>query len=118
MSAAGTHRPPVHRLAWLGFGASLVAVVLAFTARCTPRSTSPAARCAKPAGRPGYPPSRSHWYDRALANGETTVFGDRIDRKMLALTERSKVANYSLQVVAFVLPFLLGPARPCSAGGP
>ena len=27
---------------------------------------------------------------------------------MLALTERSKIANYSLQILAFVLPFILG----------
>jgi hypothetical protein len=48
------------------------------------------------------------WYDRLLTKGEVSVFGQRFDRKLLALTERSKVANYAVQFVAFVLPFFLG----------
>jgi hypothetical protein len=48
--------------------------------------------------------------------GEVSVFGDRIDRKMLALTERSKIANYSLQVIAYVLPFALGLAGALTGG--
>lgn len=48
--------------------------------------------------------------------GETSAFGERIDRKLLALTERSKFANYSLQIVAYVLPFWLGLAVVLTGG--
>ena len=44
------------------------------------------------------------------------VFGDRADKKILALTGRSKIARYSLQVVAFVLPFVLGLAAALMGG--
>lgn len=44
------------------------------------------------------------------------MFGDRIDRKMLAFTERSKIANYSLQVFAYALPFVLGVAAALTGG--
>jgi hypothetical protein len=114
--AGGTHRPPVHRLAWLAFGASLVAVVLAFYGSLYAEKHLAGSPLREARGSAGLPAEPKHWYERALANGETTIFGDRIDRTMVALTERSKIANYSLQAVAFVVPFLLGIASALLGG--
>jgi hypothetical protein len=116
MAAVGVHRPPVHRLAWLGFATSLVAVVLAFYGSLYAEKHLAGSPLREARGSAGLPAEPKSWYERALANGETTVFGERIDRKMLGLTERSKIANYTLQGVAFVLPFLLGIAAALLGG--
>jgi len=105
---AAATKLPVHPLALSGFVMALVSIVLAFYGSLYAEkhlAGSPLREARGSAGLPGEP---TRWYDRALARGETTVFGGRIDSKMIALTTRSKVANYSLQIVAFVVPFVLG----------
>jgi hypothetical protein len=67
-------------------------------------------------GSAGLPEQPTSGVGRLVAKGETSAFGDRIDRKMLALTEGSKVANYSLQVVAYLLPLALGLAGALTGG--
>jgi hypothetical protein len=59
-------------------------------------------------GSAGLPAQPGSWAGRTWARAEVRLFGDRIDRVVLALTERSPAANYALQFVAFVLPFGLG----------
>jgi len=108
MAATATKKAPLHRLALTGFAMSIAALVLAFYGSLYAEkhiADSPLRQARGSAGLPAEPVS---WYDRVMAKGETTVFGDRIDRVMVRWTERSKIANYSLQAVAFVLPFLLG----------
>jgi len=56
------------------------------------------------------------WYERAWDRAETSAFGGRVDQMVLDLTERSKIARYSLQIVAFVLPFVLGIAAALLGG--
>ena len=111
-------RPPVHRLAVFGFVTALVAMLLAAYGSMqaekhisevfedgTPSHGSPL-RVAR--GSAGLPAEPGPWWERATVRVETTLFGDQIDRKLLDLTRRSKFANYALQFVAYVLPFLLG----------
>ena len=105
---AATRRVPVHRLALTGFVLSLVALVLAFYGSLYAEKHIAGSPLREARGSAGLPAEPVRWYERLGAKAETSIFGDRIDRKMLALTERSKIANYSLQVVAFVVPFLLG----------
>jgi hypothetical protein len=116
MAAVATTKVPYHRLAVAAFVTSIVALVLAFYGSLYAEkhiADSPLRQARGSAGLPAEPVSR---YDRLWTWGETTIFGDRIDRKMLALTERSKIANYSLQVIAFVLPFVLGIAAAVTGG--
>jgi hypothetical protein len=108
MAVAGGKKVPIHRLALAGFVTSLVALVLAFYGSLYAEKHLAGSPLREARGSAGLPAEPVSWYDRLWARGETTVFGDRVDRKMVALTERSKIANYSLQVVAFVLPFFLG----------
>jgi len=87
---------------------SLIAIVLAFYGSMYAEKHIAGSPLREARGSAGLPAEATHWYDRALARGETTVFGGRIDSKMIALTTRSKIANYSLQIVAFMVPFTLG----------
>ncbi len=99
---------PIHPLALSGFGMALVAIVLAFYGSMYAEkhiAGSPLREARGSAGLPGEP---ARWHDRLMARGETTIFGGRIDSKMIAFTTRSKIANYSLQIVAFLVPFVLG----------
>jgi hypothetical protein len=108
MAAIAPRRVKVHWVAMTGFVLSLVALVLAFYGSLYAEkhiAGSPLRQARGSAGLPAEPVSR---FDRLWTYAETSVFGDRFDSKMLALTERSKIANYSLQVVAFVVPFVLG----------
>lgn len=116
MTTAGAKNPPVHRLAWLALGGSLVAVVLAFYGSLYAEKHLPDSPLRQARGSAGLPGEAAHWWDRAWEKGETTIFGDRIDRKILALTERSETARYAVQIVAFVLPFVLGIAAAIVGG--
>jgi hypothetical protein len=108
MTGAGAKKVPVHRLALTGFVLSLVALALAFYGSLYAEKHIAGSPLREARGSAGLPAQPVRWYERLWAKGETTIFGDQLDRKMLALTERSKIANYSLQVVAFVLPFVFG----------
>jgi hypothetical protein len=48
------------------------------------------------------------WYERLFDRAEVSVFGGRFDEKVLAATERSAGIRYTVQFLAFVLPFVLG----------
>ncbi len=99
---------PVPRLAWLAFGMSLVGVVLAFYGSLYAEKHLASSPLRQARGSAGLPAEPTHWWERMVASGETTIFGDRIDRKMSDLTSRSQTASYTLQGVAFFVPFVLG----------
>jgi hypothetical protein len=109
-------RLPVHRLAKAG----LVTAVLAFVLACygsfvaeTHLSSSPL-RQARP--NPGLPAEPTSWYGRTIAAAETAVFGGRASEVMTEKTGRSKLTRYTVQLVAFVLPFVLGIAGALMGG--
>lgn len=109
MAATATvQHVPIHKLAWAGFALSLLSIVLAFYGSLYAEKHLADSPLREARGGAGLPAEPKHWYERLIAKGETTLFGDRIDRKMVALTARSKIANYSLQLVAFVVPFVSG----------
>jgi hypothetical protein len=105
---AGAKKLRVHRLAKISFASSLVALVFAFYGSLQAEKHIPDSPLRQARGSAGLPAEPTNWWERMVAKGETSIFGDRIDRKILALTERSKLANYSLQVIAFFFPFVLG----------
>lgn len=104
--AAGMQKRPIHWLAWLAFGASIVAMVLAWYGALHAEKHIADSPLRQARGDVRAAPGP--WYERLWARGETTLLGDRIDQKLLALTERSKIASYSLQVIAYFLPLALG----------
>jgi hypothetical protein len=116
MTAVATKKLPLHRLALAAFAMSIVALVLAFYGSLYAEKHIAHSPLRQARGSGGLPADPVSWYDRAIAKGETSVFGDRIDRVMVRWTENSKIANYSLQVVAFVLPFLLGVGAAITGG--
>jgi hypothetical protein len=107
---------PVHRLAKVGLVTAVVAFVLAcygsFVAE-THVSTSPLRKARPNAGLPAEPTS---WYGRLIASAETKVLGGRASEVMAEKTGRSKLTRYTVQLVAFVLPFALGLAGALMGG--
>jgi hypothetical protein len=103
-----TRKLPVHRITWIGFALSLVALVLAWYGSLHAEkhvATSPL-RNARAAVT--YSSQSGPWYERVVDRTEASLFGESLDRKILALTERSKIARYCLELIAFGLPFVLG----------
>jgi hypothetical protein len=103
-------------MAWTGIAMAVLAGVLALyggmhAEKHLPDSPLRAARGS--AGLPAQPDSRP---GRAWVRFETRLFGDRLDNKVIELTTRSKIANYSLQIVAYLLPFALGLAGALTGG--
>jgi hypothetical protein len=112
----GAVRGPIHRMAWAGIAMAVLAGALALYGSMWAEKHLAGSPLRTARGSAGLPAQPGPWYERLWVRGEVTVFGDRIDHKMLALTERSKIANYSLQLVAFVLPFWLGLAGALTGG--
>jgi hypothetical protein len=100
----------VHPLAWVGFTTAVLALLLAWYGSLHAEKHIAGSPLRQARGSAGLPAGSGPWYVRLADRAEVGVFGDRLDAKILAWTERSKVARYSLQVVAFVLPFVLGVA--------
>ena len=106
--AALFRRAPVHRLAWLAFALAVIALLLAWYGSLHAEKQfdgSPLREARGPASVIAEP---GPWYERLVSRAETSLFGEPFDKKVLRLTERSKAARYALQVIAFVLPFVLG----------
>ena len=87
---------------------SLVAIVLAFYGSMYAEKHIAGSPLREARGSAGLPSEPHNWHDRLQARAETTIFGGRIDSKMIAFTTKSKIANYSLQILAFMVPFVLG----------
>jgi len=103
-----TKKLPVHSMAWVAFAGSIVAVVFAFYGSLHAEKHLPDSPLRQARGSAGLPAQPTHWYERVLARGETSLFGDRADRAILALTTRSNAAYYAVHIIAYVFPFLLG----------
>jgi hypothetical protein len=103
-------------MAWAGIAMAVVAGALALYGAMHAEKQLTGSPLRDARGSAGLPARPGPWYERLWVKAELAAFGDRIDRKVLALTERSKVANYSLQIVAFVFPFWLGLAAALTGG--
>lgn len=105
---ASAKRPRIHGLAWQGFVLSLFALLLAWYGSLHAEKQLPGSPLHQARGVPRVPREPGPWYEKLWDKAETGIFGGPVDRKVLALTERSKFARYGIQVVAFVIPFLAG----------
>jgi hypothetical protein len=112
----GTTRAPIHRMAWAGIVIAVIAGVLALYGSMAAEKHLARSPLREARGSAGLPAQPGSGFERLVVKGETSLFGDRIDRKMLAFTERSKIANYSVQIVAYILPFWLGLAGALTGG--
>lgn len=107
---------PVHLMSWAGIVMAVVAGVLALYGSMAAEKHIAGSPLREARGSAGLPAQPGSWYERLWVKGEVRAFGDRIDRKVLAITERSKVTNYTVQLVAYVLPFFLGLAGALTGG--
>jgi hypothetical protein len=112
----GTSRGPVHRLALAGIVTAVVAGVLALYGATHAEKQLAGSPLRAARGSAGLPAKPATGFDRLWVRGEQAAFGDRIDNKVLALTEQSRAANLALQAVAYVLPFGLGLAGALTGG--
>jgi hypothetical protein len=99
---------PVHPLARWAFGASLLALVLGWYGSFHAEKHIAGSPLRQARGSAGLPAQPNNWYERVVDKFEVALFGTQIDRIILAWTERSRVARYSLQAVAFFIPGILG----------
>lgn len=116
MVARSTRGVPVHRLAWAGIVTAVFAGVLALYGSMEAEKHIAGSPLREARTDPKVPPQPGWWIERQLVRGETSVFGDRIDTKMRTLTQNSKIANYALQIFAYVLPFVLGVGAALTGG--
>lgn len=106
--AAGVQKPPVHRQSWIGFVISLLALVLAWYGSLHAEKHLPNSPLSQARGIPRVPDEPGPWYEKLWHKAESTVFGGAVDQKIRAYAETSKIARYSIQIIAFVMPFILG----------
>ncbi|HEY1190798.1 MAG TPA: hypothetical protein VGE74_24420 [Gemmata sp.] len=108
MVTGSTRGAPVHPLAWAGIVLAVCAGVLGLYGSMYAEKQLAGSPLREARGASSAAPRPESWLARQLAAGERAAFGDALDDRLLAATQKSKVANYSLQLVAFVLPFVLG----------
>jgi hypothetical protein len=111
MSTSMQRKPgvsPVHPLAWWAFAVSLMALVLGWYGSLHAEKHIAGSPLRQARGSAGLPAQPNNWYERAVDRLEVALFGTQLDRIILAWTERSRVARYTLQAVAFFLPGILG----------
>lgn len=108
MVTGSTRGRPIHRLAWLGIGTAVLAALLALYGSMHAEKHLAGSPLRDARGAPGAAPRPESLLTRTWAQGEALIFGGDVDDKILRATQQSKVANYSFQLVAYVLPFVLG----------
>ncbi|MDY3556437.1 hypothetical protein R5W24_005603 [Gemmata sp. JC717] len=108
MVTGSTRGAPVHPTAWAGIVVATVAGVLGLYGSMYAEKQIAGSPLLEARGASGGAPRPESLPARKLAEGEKAVFGDSLDGALVRETQRSKVANYTLQIVAFVLPFVLG----------
>ena len=110
------HRVPIHSMAWAGIVMAVVSGVLALYGSMHAEKHIAGSPLREARGATAVTAKPGSAVERLVAKGETRAFGTDIDSKMLAWTQRSKIANYSLQLTAYVLPFFLGLAGALTGG--
>jgi hypothetical protein len=103
-------------MSWTGIVMAVLAGVLALYGSMHAEKHLAGSPLREARGSAGLPAQPDSWIERQWVKVEVSLFGDRIDRKMLAFTEQSKIANYTLQLFAYVLPFFLGLAGALTGG--
>jgi hypothetical protein len=114
--ATSAARVPVHLMSWAGIVMAAVAGVLALYGSMHAEKHLAHSPLREARGSSGLPAKPETALGRQVVKAEASVFGGDVDAKLLDLTGRSRVANYSLQIVAFVLPFWLGLAAALTGG--
>jgi hypothetical protein len=103
-------------MAWAGIVMAVLAGVLALYGSMHAEKHIAGSPLREARGVPERLPNPGPWYERLWVKGETSIFGERIDYKMRKLTGESKIANYSVQIVAYILPFVLGVGAALTGG--
>ena len=109
-------RAPVHRMAWAAIAMAVVSGVLALYGSMHAEKHIAGSPLREARGTTAAPAKPGSALERLVAKSETGVFGTDADSKVRAWTQRSKIANYTLQLAAYVLPFFLGLAGALTGG--
>lgn len=101
-------RSPVYPWARRGFGVAIVALILAWYGSLHAEKHIAGSPLRQARGSAGLPAQPNNWYEYLVDRLEVALFGTQLDRIILNWTERSRIARYTLQGIAFFLPGLLG----------
>lgn len=116
MATGSTRGAPIHAMSWAGIVMASLSGVLALYGSMAAEKHLPGSPLRTARGSAGQPSEPKTRLGHLWVKGETSIFGDRIDRAMLSFTEGSRFASYSVQCFAFVLPFWLGLAAALTGG--
>jgi hypothetical protein len=108
MATTPVPRAPVNRLAVLSIAIAVIAGVMALYGSMHAEKHIAGSPLRAARGNSGQPSQPGSGVDKLVVKAETKVFGTRLDDKMQSITSRSKIANYIVQIVAYILPFVLG----------
>ncbi len=98
----------VHPQAGWGFGVAIAALLLALYGSFWAEKHIAGSPLIQARGTAGLPAQPRYFYERAIRSVENRLLGMPIDRFLLNATERSRIARYTLQIVAFYVPLALG----------
>ncbi len=98
----------VHPQARWGFGMAIAALLLALYGSYWAEKHIAGSPLIQARGTAGLPAQPRYFYERAVRSVENRLFGMPVDRFLLHATERSRIARYTLQIVAFYVPLALG----------
>ena len=111
-----TRRAPVLRQATLSFILAVAALLLAWYGSLHAEKHLAGSPLRDARGSANVVAEPGNWYERVWDRAEAKLFGGQIDRRMLELTQRSARARFAVQIVAFVLPLILGLAAALLGG--
>jgi hypothetical protein len=111
MAATALAKLPIHRLSYVAFGTALVSGALALYGAMHAEKVVPTSPLRAARGTAGQPVAHQTGFEAARTAVESNLLpstSDELDARAGALAERSQVARYGLQALAFVAPFGLG----------
>jgi hypothetical protein len=111
MAAPSVSKLPIHRLSYVALGTALVAGVLALYGAMHAEKVLPNSPLRAARGTAGQPVAQPTGFEAVRGGIERRAFSqttDDLDARVTAWAERSQVARYGLQVLAFFAPFGLG----------
>jgi len=106
----------MHGLAKLSFALAVIALLLAWYGSLHAEKHIAGSPLREARGSANVIAESQSWYERLEDRVEVNLFGARFDQKTLDLTQRSSLARFTLQVIAYVLPIALGLAAAFMGG--
>lgn len=116
MVTAPAAHAPIHRLATTSFILAIVSLLLAWYGSLHAEKHIDGSQLREARGSSNIVAEPGSRLERIVDQFELTVFGDRFDQKVLEFTRRSPGARILVELVAFLLPLVLGLSAAISGG--